>query len=95
MKRFLRAAVRLDESVPPPRPERTAPRSLPEMPPAMARALRKNSQARKGYEALSNSCKREYLVWVGSAKRPETMERRLTETIAALESGRKWMQRKG
>jgi hypothetical protein len=32
---------------------------------------------------------------ISTAKQPETIERRLQETLAALASGRKWAQRKG
>jgi hypothetical protein len=44
---------------------------------------------------MSKTCQREYKVWISMAKPPETIERRLQETLAALASGRKWAQRKG
>lgn len=94
VRRLLRAAVRLDECVPPPRPTRKAPRPLPEMPVILAAALKKNRAAREGFDSLKPTYQREYLIWVGMAKRPETREKRLAETIAALAAGRKWAQRK-
>lgn len=92
-RRLLRAAVQLDESVPPIRLSKQ-PRPLPPVPAALAKALRKNQTASAHWKALSPSCQREYIVWVGTAKRPETLAKRLGETVAALERGRKWAQRR-
>ncbi len=93
LKRLLRAAVHLDETVPPPVLSKV-PRPLPEMPVEFGRALRKNRAAREFYESLKPTYQREYLIWVGTAKLQETRERRLAETIAALTGGWKWAQRK-
>ncbi len=54
----------------------------------------RNRVAAAGFKQLSPTCQREYLVWLAMAKRPETRDRRLTETLAALTTGRKWAQRK-
>lgn len=94
LKRLLRAAVHLDETVPPPRPVRE-PRPLPEMPPVLKKALQRNAAARRFFESLKPTYQREYLIWVGVAKREETQQKRLEETIAALAAGRKWIDRKG
>lgn len=59
-----------------------------------ALALKKNRQAAEGFAKLSPSCQREYLVWLTTAKREETRAARLTQTLAALASGRKWIDRK-
>ena len=95
VRRLLRAAVRLDECVPPPRPQRTAPRPLPPMPPALAAALKQNRAAREFFDSLKPTYQREYLIWTGMAKRPETHQKRLAETVTALAAGRKWAQRTG
>jgi len=95
VRRLLRAAVRLDECVPPPRPARAAPRPLPPMPPVLEAALQRNKAARAFFDSLKPTYQREYLIWVGMARRPETQQRRLEETVAALTGGRKWAQRKG
>lgn len=95
VRRLLHAAVRLDESVPPPRPVRSTPRPLPPMPPALAAALKNNRAAQAFFESLKPTYQREYLIWVGMAKRPETQQQRLAETVAALAAGRKWAQRRG
>ena len=59
-----------------------------------ALATKKNRASAEGFRKLSPSCQREYLVWLSTAKRPETRDRRLKETLAALASGRRWAQRK-
>jgi hypothetical protein len=91
LKQLIRAAVRLDAGdIPPPKPQKRAP--MP-MPGNLAKALRRDKQAAAGFQKLSASCQREYFVWIASAKRPETVERRLVETLAAVRDGRKWMRR--
>lgn len=55
---------------------------------------KKNQAAAQNFRALSVTCQREYLVWLATAKRPETRARRLKQTLAALRNGRKWAQRK-
>lgn len=93
VKRLVRSAVRLDECVPPLPPARTEPRPLPSVP-MLAAALKKNRAARVFFDSLKPTYQREYLIWVGTAKREETQEKRLAETLAALAAGKKWMQRR-
>ena len=57
-------------------------------------AEKKHRAAAENFKKLSPTCQREYLVWVSTAKLPETQHRRLKETLAALAGGRKWAQRK-
>ena len=59
-----------------------------------ALAEKRHRAAAAGFQKLSPSCQREYLVWLSKAKRPETRSKRLRETLAALTTGRKWAQRK-
>lgn len=90
---LLHAAVELDDrrDVPPAPKVKREPWPVPDF---FAKALRRDKKAAAGFAALSPSCQREYLVWLTMAKRPETRERRLAETLAALAAGRKWAQRK-
>lgn len=91
--RLLLAAVDLDQRpdiAPPPKTKREP---LP-LPPFFARALHGDRSARAGFEALSASCQREWIVWLSTAKREETQQRRLAEALAALARGRKWIDRK-
>lgn len=64
------------------------------MPEALAKALKQNKAAAANFDAMSKSCQREYKVWISTAKRPETLEKRLTETMRALERGKKWALRR-
>jgi len=59
-----------------------------------ALAEKKNRAAAENFRQLAPSCQREYLVWLSTAKLPETRARRLKETLAALAKGRKWIHRK-
>lgn len=95
LRALLHAAVELDADVTmPPLPKvRREPWPVPEFF-ALALARRTNRAAAAGFSRLSPTCQREYLVWLSTAKRPETRERRLAETLAALATGRKWAQRK-
>jgi uncharacterized protein YdeI (YjbR/CyaY-like superfamily) len=89
---LIQRAVYLDLYGPPPfPPRRRDPLALPDF---FAKALRDDFAAAAGFQSLSPSSQREYIVWLTAAKRNETKERRLAEAIAALRNGKKWMQRK-
>lgn len=93
LRRLVHAAVALDadETAKPPPPKKRAEWPMPEV---LAKALKKNRAAAANFEAMSKSCQREYKVWISTAKQPETIQRRLEETLRALTKGRKWVQRK-
>ncbi len=92
-RRLLHAAVALDadESTKPPPPKKKAEWPMPE---ALAKALKKNKQAAAHYESFAKTYQREYKVWVSTAKQPETIQKRVDETIRALAKGLKWIDRK-
>jgi uncharacterized protein YdeI (YjbR/CyaY-like superfamily) len=50
--------------------------------------------AAENFRKISHSCQREYLVWLSTAKRPETREQRLKQTLLGLANGRQWAKRK-
>jgi uncharacterized protein YdeI (YjbR/CyaY-like superfamily) len=82
--RFVRAAVELNvRGVEAPKTRRPV-----EVPPALAAALRKKARARKTFEALAPSHRREYAEWIAEAKRPDTVTRRIAKTIELLEAGK-------
>jgi hypothetical protein len=90
---LLHAAVELDaEPAIPPLPKKKR-KPFP-MPDYFAKALGKNKAAAKFFASFAPTYQREYIVWLTSAKLPETRARRLRETLAALAAGRKWAQRK-
>lgn len=93
-RQLLQAAVLLDDSPEMPPPPKVRREDWP-MPEVLAKALKSNPAAAANFETLSRTCQREYKVWISMAKQPETLERRLKETLAALAAGRKWAQRKG
>lgn len=62
--------------------------ALPTIPPDLAEALAQDDAARAGFEALRPSHQREYLQWIGDAKRPETRRRRIDQALVQLREGK-------
>ena len=60
-----------------------------EMSAEFAEALSKNKRARETFENLSPSHQKQYLGWIEVAKRPETREKRIRESIRLLAEGKK------
>ena len=46
------------------------------------------------FDSLKPTYQREYIVWNTFTKQPETIAKRLAETMAALSAGKKWVQRR-
>jgi uncharacterized protein YdeI (YjbR/CyaY-like superfamily) len=95
LRALLRAAVELDAdpAIPPAPKVKRAPWPVPDFF-KKALAEKRHARAAANFKSLSPSCQREYLVWLSTAKQPETRERRLKQTLAALTNGRKWIDRK-
>jgi uncharacterized protein YdeI (YjbR/CyaY-like superfamily) len=95
LQALLHAAVELDADVTMPPLPKIRRKPWP-MPAFFKRALaeKQHQAAAENFRRLAPSCQREYLVWLSTAKQPETRARRLSETLAALTNGRKWAQRK-
>ncbi|MFI7634965.1 YdeI/OmpD-associated family protein [Nonomuraea sp. NPDC049400] len=64
----------------------TAPREV-EVPADLAEALERAPEARKFFESLSYSRQRRYVLQIEGAKKPETRQRRVADTIARLADG--------
>src|SRR6266508_2814081 len=62
---------------------------IPELPVYIARALKANSKAWEFFRDLAPTYRRHFVVWIHMAKRPETRERRLRESIRLLAAGKK------
>jgi hypothetical protein len=60
-----------------------------EVPPDLARLLKARPKAARFFEALSYTNKKEYVRWIGEAKRPETRKARITRTLALLSKGQR------
>ncbi|MBK0401933.1 YdeI/OmpD-associated family protein [Adhaeribacter sp. BT258] len=65
------------------------------LPEDLAQALAENKEAFVFFEKLSFTNRKEYVHWVTSAKREETREKRVLETIAKLDKGLKNPMDKG
>lgn len=60
-----------------------------EMPADFQAALEKSKKAKDFYDTLSFTNRKEYAVWISSAKKSETREKRLAESITKLLAGKK------
>jgi uncharacterized protein YdeI (YjbR/CyaY-like superfamily) len=65
----------------------TAPREV-EVPPALQRALDADAEAKGIYEALAFTHRKEFARWVAEAKKDETRDRRVVQTLEMLRAGR-------
>jgi uncharacterized protein YdeI (YjbR/CyaY-like superfamily) len=63
-----------------------APREV-DVPQALAKALEADDEARAAFEKLAYTHRKEFARWIEEAKRDETRERRVTNTIAMLRKG--------
>jgi uncharacterized protein YdeI (YjbR/CyaY-like superfamily) len=67
-----------------------APRPVvPDLPAYIARALKANSKAWEFFRELAPTYRRDFVVWIHTAKRPETREKRIRESIALMAAGKK------
>ena len=74
----LAVAITLDE----------APREVT-VPDELAEALASDPAAKSAFDALPYTARKEFAVWVDSAKRPETRTTRVNETLVMLREGRR------
>ena len=61
---------------------------IPELPAYIAKALRANAGAWRFFRELAPSHRRNFVVWIHMAKRPETRARRIRDSIALLAAGK-------
>ncbi len=62
---------------------------IPVLPAYIAKALRANSGAWRFFRQLAPTDRRNFVVWIHIAKRPETRARRIHESISLLAAGKK------
>ena len=60
-----------------------------DIPEDLLKAFKKSPKAEAFYNTLSFTNRKEYAVWISSAKKQETRDKRLAETIKKLLAGRK------
>ncbi len=68
------------------RPSRPA---LPELPPAFRNELARTPAASRSFDTLAPSYRRNFILWIAAAKRPQTQSRRIAETISLLKQSRR------
>jgi uncharacterized protein YdeI (YjbR/CyaY-like superfamily) len=67
-----------------------APRlAIPVLPAYIAKAFRAHPKAWRFFQELAPRSRRDYVVWIHMARRPETRARRIRESILLLAAGRK------
>jgi len=70
--------------------ERTRPTvSADDVPEELEQALAAHPKAAKTFNALAPTYRKQYILWIATAKRPETRQRRTNEAIGLLERGEK------
>jgi uncharacterized protein YdeI (YjbR/CyaY-like superfamily) len=62
---------------------------IPRLPGYIATALKANPSAWKSFRELAPTYRRDFVVWIHTAKRPETRARRIRESISLLAAGKK------
>lgn len=62
---------------------------IPVLPAYIAKALKTDSKAWDFFRTLAPTDRRHFVVWIHTAKRPETRDRRIRESIARLAAGKK------
>jgi uncharacterized protein YdeI (YjbR/CyaY-like superfamily) len=92
--RYVKHAAALASSGEAASPMASRPRTSAKVPIAMpadfAALLAKSKPALAAFEGFPPSCKREYLEWITTAKRPETRERRMVEAVIRMAAGRRF-----
>ena len=67
-----------------------APRpKVPELPAYIAKAFKQHPRAWQFFQTLARRPRRDFVVWIHLAKRPETREKRIRESIELLSAGKK------
>jgi uncharacterized protein YdeI (YjbR/CyaY-like superfamily) len=62
---------------------------IPELPLYIAKALKAHPKAWEFFRELAPTYRRHFVVWIHTAKRADTRERRIRESIALLAAGKK------
>ena len=63
--------------------------TIPDLPGYIAHALKEHPKAWAFFHTLAPTYRRNFVVWIHIAKRPETREKRLRESIELLSAGKK------
>lgn len=63
--------------------------SIPQLPAYLAKAFKTNPEAWRFFQTLSARRRRDFVVWIHTAKRADTREKRIRESIELLSQGKK------
>jgi uncharacterized protein YdeI (YjbR/CyaY-like superfamily) len=63
--------------------------AIPDLPAHIAKAFKANPRAWNFFKELPPTYRRHFVLWIHTAKRPETREKRIRESIALLAAGKK------
>jgi uncharacterized protein YdeI (YjbR/CyaY-like superfamily) len=91
LKKYIKAAMKLNEEgakLPPKKKASERDKALLETPGYFAKALKKNKQAERIYEAFSYSKKKEYIEWLEDAKTDTTRNKRMEQAIGWIAEGK-------
>jgi len=89
LERLIREAAALARTAPVPRKTKHEPKPLMDMHPEFEAALGKAPTAKATFDAFPPSCRREYLEWVGEAKRDQTRRKRIAIAVEWLSEGKR------
>jgi uncharacterized protein YdeI (YjbR/CyaY-like superfamily) len=62
--------------------------AIPELPAYIVKAFKANPKAWASFQQLPRSHRRQYVVWIHTARRPETREKRIRDAIGMLTRGK-------
>jgi uncharacterized protein YdeI (YjbR/CyaY-like superfamily) len=63
--------------------------AIPELPAYITKAFKTNPRAWAHFQSLARTDRRNFVVWIHVAKRPETREKRIRESVALLAAGKR------
>jgi uncharacterized protein YdeI (YjbR/CyaY-like superfamily) len=89
LDRLIREAAEIAKTASAPRKPKHAPKPPPEIHPEFAAALNEAPKAKAAFEGFAPSHRREYLEWIGEAKRDQTRRKRIGTAIEWLSGGKK------
>lgn len=82
------AMALIDSGATRPAKKAAAPKPEAAVPDDLAAALRRNAKARATFEAFAPSYRRDYIEWITEAKREDTRQRRVEQTVEWLAEGK-------
>ena len=62
---------------------------IPKLPAYVAKAIKTNANAWRFFQQLAPTYRRDFVVWIHTAQRPETRKKRIAQSIALLSAGKK------